>query len=178
MYIRVGEKKTRNMDLSIPDPSNSVRSVIKLGRGTLVFNGSNTYSGGTLLYKGSLIANTDGALGFGNVNLNASRVTLTLQNGITNNYIADTATLRIGRGASVNLNFTGTNLIAALVINGVVQTLPGTYGSSASGAQFKFDNIFSGHGTLTLVPEPSTWAMTILGAGLLLSVQRFRRKKK
>ncbi|MGH8102206.1 MAG: PEP-CTERM sorting domain-containing protein [Chthoniobacterales bacterium] len=29
----------------------------------------------------------------------------------------------------------------------------------------------------TLVPEPSTWVTTIMGAGLLLSVQRFRRRK-
>ena len=29
---------------------------------------------------------------------------------------------------------------------------------------------------LVLIPEPSTWAMTIMGAGLLLTVQRFRRK--
>jgi len=33
-----------------------------------------------------------------------------------------------------------------------------------------------GTGTITVVPEPTTVAMMALGAGLLVGVQRFRRK--
>jgi hypothetical protein len=33
-----------------------------------------------------------------------------------------------------------------------------------------------GSGSITVVPEPTTMAMMALGAGLLVSVQRFRRK--
>jgi autotransporter-associated beta strand protein len=178
MFFRVKPGRTKSIDEIIADQSALGTSIVKLGRGTLVLNGLNTYSGGTMLYRGSLIANGDGTLGLGNVNLNATRVALTLQNGATNNYISDNARLTIGNGSKLNLNFNGTDFIRALVINGVAQTIPGTYGSSASDAQFKLDNIFLGPGTLTLVPEPSTWIMTIVGASLLLSVQRFRRRKK
>ena len=38
------------------------------------------------------------------------------------------------------------------------------------------DGAFTGTGTITVVPEPATLAMMGLGAGLLLGVQRFRRK--
>jgi hypothetical protein len=41
-----------------------------------------------------------------------------------------------------------------------------------SGASFSLQSI-----TVTVVPEPSTWAMITVGAGLLAGVQRFRRKQ-
>jgi hypothetical protein len=79
--------------------------------------------------------------------------------------------------ANLNYALGQTDVVGGLVLGGVAQTTPGTYGSSASGALFQSDTFFAGTGTLTLIPEPSTWAMTIMGAGLLMSVQRFRRKK-
>jgi autotransporter-associated beta strand protein len=170
-------------------------SLVDIGTGTVTLNVANTYSGGTTLSSGPftangangahapsgsapfLVATADGALGTGNVNLASSGVQLTLTGGVTNNYISDNRTLSMVTGAFANLNFVGTDTISGLVLGGVAQAALGTYGSSASGATFVFNNFFSGTGTLTLIPEPSTWAMTIVGAGLLLSVQRFRRKK-
>jgi autotransporter-associated beta strand protein len=151
--------------------------LMKKGSGTLSLIGANTYSGGTIIRRGTVIARIDKALGSGNVDLAASGVNLTLQGGTTNNYISDNATLNLVTGARVNLNFNGTDLVGGLILGGIAQTAAGTYGGANSHANFKFDNFFSGAGTLTLVPEPSTWAMTIVGAGLLASIHRFRRKR-
>ena len=158
-------------------------TLTKTGAGTLALNQANTYSGGTIVAAGTagaLIANNDGALGTGNVDINATGgVRLTLQGGLTNNYISDNRTLSLVDGAQANLNYVGTDVVGGLVLGSMgAQVNPGTYGSTASGAMFQFDAFFTGTGTLTLIPEPSTWAMTVMGAGLLLGVQRFRRKAK
>jgi len=144
-------------------------SLTKIGSGTLSLTNSNTFTGGTLINAGTLIAAHDGALGRGNVSLTASSVTLTLQSGATNNYINDSATLTIALNATVNLNYTGTDVVAGLIVNGVSQA-PGIYGSS------NFSE-FMGTGTITVVPEPTTLAMMALGAGLLVGVQRFRHQR-
>lgn len=167
-------------------------SLVQAGTGTTTLNVANTYSGGTIITgtglltarashapgggPPTLIAAADGALGGGNVSLTASNVRLTLQGGVTNNYISDNATLSMVTGATADLNFVGTDTISGLVLGGIAQTTPGTYGSATSGADFQ-SAFFLDNGTLTLIPEPSTWVMTIVGASLLLSVQRFRRKK-
>ena len=101
------------------------------GSGTLTLNNANTYSGGTLMSGGTTIANTDGALGTGNVSLTGAAVTLTLQHGAVNKkgrpnsvdggnaFIADTATLSIGfTDDIVNLNYTGSETVNMLIVNG------------------------------------------------------------
>jgi hypothetical protein len=113
----------------------------------------------------------------GNVSLTASGVTLTLQGGATNNYVSDSASLSLVTGSTVNLNFTVTpDTVNMLVYNGVAQ-VAGLWGSATSGAPNVLAEFMGTGEILVLIPEPSTWAMTIVGAGLLLSVQRFRRKK-
>jgi hypothetical protein len=85
-----------------------------------------------------------------------------------NDFIADTATLSIGfADDTVNLNYNGTETIGALIVNGTAQ-MPGVY-SSANLSELV------GTGTLTVVPEPSTWIL--FGLGALIGVQRFRRKR-
>ena len=118
-----------------------------------------------------MIATANGAFGSGGINLNAASVTLTLQGGVNPNFIADTASLTIGFASDVvNLNYTGTEVVGGLIVLGVSQA-PGTY-SSADFAEF------AGAGTITVVPEPTTVAMMVLGAGLLVGAQRFRRKAR
>ncbi|MEP7015788.1 MAG: autotransporter-associated beta strand repeat-containing protein, partial [Verrucomicrobiota bacterium] len=152
-------------------------SFSQAGAGSTTLNVANSYAGGTTVSVGSLIAAANGALGTGNVSLTASGVTLTLQ-GAFSDFISDNATLTMVTGATAALNQTGgSDTISGLVLGGAVQSAPGTYGSTASGATFVFDSFFSGTGTLTLIPEPATWAMTLMGAGLLLGLQRFRRKQ-
>jgi autotransporter-associated beta strand protein len=153
-------------------------ALVKNGTGTWTLSSvSNTFSGGTTINGGTLVAFGDGTLGTGNVSLTASGVTLTLQSGAVNNYIADTASISIVTGAVTNLSFTGTSdTVNGITLGGVVQTAQGTYGSLTSSADFKSD-FFSGGGTLLLaIPEPSTWMMIGVGAILLAGVQRFRRK--
>ena len=58
----------------------------------------------------------------GDVSVTASGATLRLQTGATNNYIADTATLSIVSGSTVDLNFGGApDTVLSLVVDGVVQ---------------------------------------------------------
>jgi hypothetical protein len=151
------------------------------GSSILTLSNTNTYSGGTqLTISGStIVATANGAFGTGNVSLMAGAVVLTLQGPMTkggkprrpdgnNDFIADTATLSIGfADDTVNLNYNGTETIGALIVNGTAQ-MPGVY-SSANLSELV------GTGTLTVVPEPSTWIL--FGLGALIGVQRFRRKR-
>ncbi|MEY2485787.1 MAG: fibronectin-binding autotransporter adhesin [Verrucomicrobiota bacterium] len=142
------------------------------GTDVLTLSNSNTYSGGTSITVagGTIVAAKDGALGSGNISLTTTAsVTLTLQGGATNNYIADSANLSLITGNTVNLNFTGTpDTIAQLIVNGS-SAAAGTYGAG------DFPELF-GTGQLTVlgIPEPATWML--MGVGLLLGAQRLRRK--
>ena len=75
-------------------------------------------------------------------------------------------------GAGVN------EVVGGLVLGGVSQA-PGTYGSTASGAQFQNDEFFSGTGTVTVisVPEPGTMALAGVAA-VGLAGRFFRRRAK
>src|SRR6185503_4215496 len=124
------------------------------GSGALTLSGLNTYSGGTTIGSSRVIGNSNGALGAGNVTVNTTGLGLTLQ-GAFNNLIADSATVSIATGASMALNQTGgSETIGGLVLGGVTQTTPGTYGSTASGATNPNDTFFTGTGTLTLGGAP------------------------
>lgn len=154
----------------------------KVQTGVAVLNptaGVNDYAGGTSISAGQLTVRKDSALGTGNVSLLAGGVTLLLQDGATNNYISDNATLSIISGAAANLNFSGTDTVGGLILDGTTQTDFGaTYGFTGSGATHQFNDFFLGTGTVTLIPEPSTWVMTIVGASLLMGAQRFRRRTR
>ena len=64
------------------------------------------------------------------------------------------------------------DVVAGLTVDGVSQA-PGIYGASAINP----DGAFFGVGTITVVPEPATWGMMLLGGGLLAAAGRFRRKR-
>lgn len=137
-----------------------------LGSGTLTLSNANTYSNGTIVAGGTVVGNHDGAFGSGSVTLNAANVTLTLQNGAVNNYIADNATLTVGFTSDVvNLNYIGTDVVAGLTVNNVTMGA-GVYGS------FNVAE-FVGTGTITVVPEPPTYLL--LSIGLLIFAPRLRR---
>jgi hypothetical protein len=108
-------------------------SLGKIGTGTLSLASANIYTGSTRLNGGTLEALHDGAVGAGDVIVLTPGVTLTLQNGATNDYIADTATLNIVSSATINLNFTGTDTIGTLIVDGVAQP-PALHGSGGSSA--------------------------------------------
>lgn len=149
-------------------------SFVQAGAGTTTLNMTNTYSGGTTISGGTLIATKDGALGSGNVSLTASGVTLTLQNGATNNYISDIASISIVTGATLNLNFSGNaDTVGNFVINGVAQAA-GTYNATTT------PGLITGTGSIfnqaVAIPEPATYML--FGLGVLVCAQQFRRRRK
>lgn len=99
----------------------------KSGAGTLTLSGANTYTGNTTVNGGTLSLGT------------AS--------------LADGATLAVAVGSVVNLNFTGSDTIDKLFIDGV-QVAAGTYGSTSSGADHPDNLHFSGSGRLTVSNGP------------------------
>ena len=139
------------------------------GSGSTTLNVANSYAGGTIISGGILIVTSNGTLGTGNVSLTAGNVTLTLSGTAQ---IASTATLSYVNTDAINLNYTGTTTINGLTVDGVAQAA-GVYGAGFLNP----DNAFVGTGTITVVPEPTTVAMMLLGAGLLFGVQRSRRKQ-
>lgn len=141
------------------------------GSSILTLNNTNTYSGGTVLsqQEGTIIALKDGAFGTGNVRLTAGHVTLTLQNGATNNYIADTASLSYVNTDTINLEYSGTDYVMTLIVDGVPQGI-GVYGASATNP----DGAFTGSGTVTVVPEPAT--SILIGVALFFGVPWLCRK--
>lgn len=153
-----------------------VGGITKSGTGNATLSGTgNSYQGGTIISAGVLSVTKDSGLGTGNVSLTGGTVQLTLSGGATNDYINDSASISMVTGAMTNLNYLGTDIVSGISLGGVVQATPGTYGSAASGATFT-SSFFTGTGTLTLVPEPSTWALFGVGAALFGSRVLRRRR--
>jgi autotransporter-associated beta strand protein len=100
--------------------------VVKSGSNTLTLSGTNSYSGPTTVSAGTLKCDQSDALGGGALSINSG-------------------------GAKLNLNFVGTRGVSSLLLGGVVQAAPGTYGSSESQADFPNDEYFVGSGTVTVV---------------------------
>ncbi len=100
-------------------------ALTKLGTGTLVLTGSNTYSGNTTISQGVL--------------------------SITKTCLADTSTVTIASGALLNLNTAGaTDTIASLVLGGVA--IPaGTYNSLTP----LLGSYFTGTGSLNVLTGPA-----------------------
>ena len=129
---------TRNIDVAagvggdsatisgvIRNTSTTVPSgIVKTGAGTLKLTGINTYDGPTVVNAG----------------------TLSLSNPNTNN---NTSSIIIASGATLNLNFSDTDIVGKLII-GTTQLADGVYkavGSSASGTELAQ---LTGTGTLTV----------------------------
>ncbi len=120
----------------------------KNGLGTLnLASTANTYNGNTTVNAGTLEINS--------------------------NFLASTSTVSIATSAVMDLNYSGTDLVKYLYLNGVSQA-GGVYGANALASAY-----FSGIGTLTVqgsqIPEPATLAlMGVAGVGLLT----IKRRKK
>jgi hypothetical protein len=73
--------------------------------------------------------------------------TLTLDSGVTNDYIGAGVSLKIVAGSTVNLNFAGAaDRLRSLIVNGISQP-PGIYGGLISGAPNQLSQ-FTGTGTV------------------------------
>ena len=84
-------------------------SLIKIGSGTLTLNGTNTYTGSTIISNGTLTVSTACLCG--------------------------TSSVAIASGARMGLNFTGSNTINTLSLGGTAMPR-GVYGASAAGASY------------------------------------------
>ncbi|MDR2462721.1 MAG: PEP-CTERM sorting domain-containing protein [Verrucomicrobiales bacterium] len=137
-----------------------------IGGGALLLSKVNTYDGGTVIENAILSVGADATLGSGDVVV-GNNSTLYLFN---NAAIDSGATLSFGSGVDITLGYNGT------------LTLAGLYDQTANHwfdeGEYLSANLsaygFSGLGSLTVIPEPSTWLLMITGAGLLTVTRRRR----
>ncbi len=141
------------LDAVAGDPTN---------HGTLIVTGENTYAGGTDIVQGTFrLSGSAATAGTGNVLVDGvtdrgngilASGKLDIQSDVLNG-IADTAIVTLTGGTFGGQAILGAGineLIGGLVLGDVTQTQAGTYGSSASGADFQFDQYFSGLGVFTI----------------------------
>jgi fibronectin-binding autotransporter adhesin len=137
-------------------------ALTKTGNETLTLNSStaNTFTGGTTISEGTLVAATAGSMGLGNVSLTSGLFTSQSASAI-----ADTATLLFTPSATptVTLTYAGSDVVGAIT-NGTLSIGPGTYTTTQLN-NFFGGGAFTGTGSLTIVPEPTSAAL--LGLGLV-----------
>ncbi|MFK7910616.1 MAG: autotransporter-associated beta strand repeat-containing protein [Akkermansiaceae bacterium] len=132
----------------IPDGQGNNFSLEKAGAGTLTLTRNNSYIGNTTIDAGTL--------------------------SIQNAYLADAADIYMNSAAIFDLDYSGTDTVNSLFIDGASQAA-GTWGAVGSGATNE-SALFTGNGLLevtTFVPEPSSTALLGLG-GLALILRRRR----
>jgi fibronectin-binding autotransporter adhesin len=142
------------------------------GSGTQKLGGANTYSGGTVVNAGTLEVTAGGTLGSGNVTVNGG-TTLTLDSSAS---IASAADLIVNSSTLfVNLNYSGTDNISALSLDGGATYQPaGIYGATASNPTGVFTgtgliHVSAGPTTTTLVSSPSSPATVAYGTTVTLT---------
>jgi autotransporter-associated beta strand protein len=126
---------TNGFDITIAQPllnaaGATTSSLTKIGAGALTLSGINQYSGNTVVSAGTL------TLGNAADPLNA-------------NPANDASTVRIASDATLDLTYTGTDKVAALVI-GATPMADGIYGKSGSPSPIIGISQITGDGTLTV----------------------------
>lgn len=122
---------------------------IRLADGPLILTGRNDFSGGVTVEAGDLVADSDGALGTGDVEVRGGALTLKRA------ALGDQASLGLSdslQDGAIRLDFSGSDIVGTLRIGDTVHRC-GTWGAVDSGAMFT-DAVFSGSGVLQLAAEP------------------------
>ena len=155
LVIQVGGVSTNVGTVTLNGPLSGGHALMKTASGRLVLNATNTHAGGTTVGAGTLEVKKDGGFGSGNVTV-ASGAWLMLNSGATHDYIHNSAQLLLSGSPVVNLNYSGTDTIAALSFDGgsTFET-SGTWGSTSSSATHK-DSRFTGNGILRVAPSTLT----------------------
>jgi autotransporter-associated beta strand protein len=130
-------------------------NITKSGAGTMALTGSNTYTGNTTVEEG----------------------VLSLGNGTLNTNLADSAQVAIASGAKIDLNFTGTDVIGSLMLNGSdagtgvfnASTHPAYF--TGTGKLFILGSIADGTGTWSATSNdfwefPSAWQSGTVASGV------------
>ena len=105
--------------------------LLKAGTDPLTLSGNNTYSGGTTVSNGALIGMSNGSLGISNVTV-LGGATLTLS---ASNCLGDQASLILATNATLNLTFSGTDMVSRISLNSGSSWLPyGSYTDTQLGA--------------------------------------------
>jgi len=121
--------------------------------GTLIYNSSaNQTFGGVISGAGSLIKDNSGTLSLTNANTYSGDTTvlagtLSLGNGTANSRLSDAAKLAIAVGAVVNLNYSGSDTVWQLNLDGS-RAAAGTWGATGSGASNIDNTHFTGSGVI------------------------------
>jgi autotransporter-associated beta strand protein len=136
---------------------------IILGSGSLTINGNssgkltlgmaNTYTGLTTINGGTLEGAVSGTIS-GNVTVNGGMLQLDDPAAM-----ASTATLTLGAAATANLNYSGTQTIAALYFDSIPQAT-GLWGAVGNPGATYMDSRFTGGGLFLVCPAPQTITAT------------------
>jgi len=122
---------------------------IRLVGGRLILNGRSDFSGGATVESGELVAESEHALGTGDVEIRSGALTLKRA------ALGDQANLRLSdalRDGAIHLGFSGRDIVHSLKMGDAVHRC-GTWGGPDSSATFT-DSVFSGAGILQLAAEP------------------------
>jgi fibronectin-binding autotransporter adhesin len=138
---------------------------------------------GALTGTGGLIDSGTGGLTLGASNTFTGNLEVVSSAMLTLNLstaLASQASLTVDSGSEALLNYTGTDSIAGLTIDGQ-SVLAGTYNVTQLNALFGDNDSFAGTGSLevaggAVVPEPSTWALMLSGMAFLVFVVRRGKK--
>ena len=149
-------------------------ALTKSGSKNLTLEAANTYTGGTLITAGQLVADADDALGFGDVTIDALAVLDLSSASLTTGAIDDMATLSLDSSGSDYAvvafgSSTLDEIVGSLLIDGVAQAV-GTY------TQADLPNYITGAGSITVVPESSTLLLAVFGL-LSLAFYGWRRNR-
>ncbi|TAE77152.1 MAG: hypothetical protein EAZ84_05140, partial [Verrucomicrobia bacterium] len=123
----------------------SGRGITKSGAGKMAVSGSNNYSGVTTVNGGTLVADTTGTLGTGNLSVNTG-ATCEIRN--PSGALADTAAVSLNGSGKLTLASGVAETVRQLFINGVRQP-SGTYTSASS--------FITGSGSLIVTDVPLAW---------------------
>ena len=146
------------------DKPGEAGTLLKTGRATLTFSGTNTYSGGTTVREGTLAVTSDGALGSGDIIVETAA--LLLSGGTAHDYINDDAALIFhGSSSGLYLGFEGTDTVSAVSLDGGNSWLAaGVYDAATLetfGAGF-----YSGDGHLHVLTAPGPEAVPLKHTGI------------
>jgi fibronectin-binding autotransporter adhesin len=129
--------------------------ISKTGAGTMVLSGTNSYTGPTTVSDGTLVLSGNSSAATGAVTVNAG--VLSLGDGTNPTNLSDSNAVSIASGAQVNLNFTGTDVVGSLDIDGSGPLPAGLYNSSHG----TYGSYFTGTGSLEILGANGTWTSLV-----------------